>query len=69
MSPDSTNYLQETVESYLYWLTLNTSESYLLAYGVFGDHYVGANDFSTLYCITDPVALCGCFPGPGDFDN
>ena len=69
MSPDSTNYLQETLESPLYWITFNTDVSYYLAYTVFGDHYVGANDWSTLHCITDPVVLCGSFPGPGTFDN
>jgi hypothetical protein len=69
MTPDSTRYGQETFESPLYWIALLPEISYYLAYDVFGDAYVGSNDWSTLHCITDPVVLCGSFPGPGTFDN
>ena len=69
MSPDSTRYGQETFEGVLYWPLRLTGVSYYLCYDVFGDSYDGSNDWPLLYCITDPVALCGTFPGPGDFDN
>jgi hypothetical protein len=69
MAPADTNFAQEIVESPLYWITKNTDISYLLTYDVFGDVYVGSNDWATLSCITTPVIMCGSFPGPGTFDN
>jgi len=72
MYPNDTVYPQETVESFLYWITGNTDISYHITYDVFGDTYDGANDFSILY-YADPaitgIDLFGTFPGPGTFDN
>jgi hypothetical protein len=66
---EDTNYAQETFESPIYWIAFLQDLSYYLTYTVFGDVYVGANDWSTLHCIADPLELCGSFPGPGTFDN
>jgi len=70
MNPLDTNYAQETVESPLYWLSQNQDISYMIAYHVFGDAYVGANDFIILGRTTGlSTNVNGPFPGPGTFDN
>jgi hypothetical protein len=72
MYPADTNYAQETVESPLWWWTQNHDISAYITYMVFGDAYVGDNDFIVLYQ-ADPsvvgIDLFGSFPGPGTFDN
>jgi hypothetical protein len=73
MYPADTNYAQETVESPLWHLAGALEESYWLVYTVFGDVYVGLNDFIELSpCDTvapNSMKINGPFPGPGDFDN
>ena len=73
MYPADTNYAQETVESPLWHLSYNLDISYLLTYDVFGDVYVGMNDFIDLgHCHTvapNSMEINGPFPGPGNFDN
>ena len=70
MSPADTNYAQETVESPLYWVTFNQDISYLLTYEVFGDAYVGLNDWITLgRSVGLDTNVNGPFTGPGTFDN
>jgi hypothetical protein len=64
-----TNYAQETVESPIWHLVQDYDLSNHITYDVFGDVYVGMNDWVDLYCITDPVIMCGSYPGPGTFDN
>lgn len=73
MYPADTNYAQETVESPLWHLSQNLDISQYITYDVFGDVYVGLNDFIELSpCTTlapNSMNINGPFPGPGDFDN
>ena len=73
MYPADTNYAQETVESPLWHAAFNRDISQLITYDVFGDVYVGLNDFIVLGEATVPpvtgVTIKGPFPGPGNFDN
>lgn len=69
MNPADTNSVQETIESPVFFIMKEYDLSHYIAYTVFGDVYVGQNDWSTLHCIASPLPLCGSFPGPGSFDN